>query len=155
MKINSRTFTRHQQADLLILLALSSLVAWYLHDAYSASSHFANLILILPVSVLVLVLCALDFITQLRGLHKPPPKLEPIASMLPAITLFVLFVLSLEWLGFDVGAFTFISAFLWLHGERRIKWILAYSMSFALLISLFFSAMLPYPLPMLILPSTY
>jgi putative tricarboxylic transport membrane protein len=35
--------------------------------------------------------------------------------------LFVLFVLSLEWLGFDVGTFVFISAFLWLNGERRIR----------------------------------
>jgi putative tricarboxylic transport membrane protein len=155
MKLSGRTFTRHQQVDLLVLLALSGLVTWYLRDAYSASSHFANLILILPVSIMVLLLCALDFIIQLRGLHKSPPRLEPVASMLPAIALFVLFVLSLEWLGFDVGTCIFIGAFLWLHGERRIKWILAYSISFALLISLFFSAMLPYPMPMLILPSTY
>jgi putative tricarboxylic transport membrane protein len=148
-------FTRHQQADLLVLLALSVLVIWYLFDAYSASSHFANLILILPLSILVLVLCIIEFISQLRGLHEPPPDLDPIASMLPVIALFVLFVLSLEWLGFDVGTFAFICAFLWLHGERRIRWILGYSISFALLMSLFFSAMLPYPMPMLILPTAY
>jgi putative tricarboxylic transport membrane protein len=148
-------FTRHQQADLLVLLSLSVLVIWYLFDAYSASSHFANLILILPLSILVLVLCIIEFISQLRGLHEPPPDLDPIASMLPVIALFVLFVLSLEWLGFDVGTFAFICAFLWLHGERRIRWILGYSISFALLMSLFFSAMLPYPMPMLILPTAY
>lgn len=148
-------FTRHQQADLVVLLALSALVIWYLFDAYSASSHIANLILILPVSIVVLVLCLIEFISQLRGLHEPPPDLDPIVSMLPVITLFVLFVLSLEWLGFDVGTFAFICAFLWLHGERRIRWILGYSISFALLMSLFFSAMLPYPMPMLILPTAY
>ena len=155
MNLRTVKFTRHQQADFVVLLALSSLVIWYLFDAYSASSHFANLILILPVSILVLVLCLIEFISQLRGLHEPPPDLDPIASMLPVILLFVAFVLSLEWLGFDVGTFAFICAFLWLHGERRIIWILAYSISFALLMSLFFSAMLPYPMPMLILPTAY
>ncbi|MFQ3199112.1 MAG: putative tricarboxylic transport membrane protein [Paraglaciecola sp.] len=114
-------FTHHQQADLMVLLALSALVIWYLFDAYNASSHIANLILILPVSILVLVLCIIEFISQLRGLHEPPPDLDPIVTMLPVITLFVLFVLSLEWLGFDVGTFVFISAFLWLNGERRIR----------------------------------
>lgn len=155
MNLRTPKFTRHQQADFVVLLALSSLVIWYLFDAYSASSHFANLILILPVSILVLILCLIEFVSQLRGLHEPPPDLDPIASMLPVIVLFMVFVLSLEWLGFDVGTFAFIAAFLWLHGERRIIWILAYSISFALLMSLFFSAMLPYPMPMLILPTVY
>ena len=155
MNLKAPKFTRHQQADFVVLLALSSLVIWYLFDAYNASSHFANLILILPISILVLLLCLIEFISQLRGLHEPPPDLEPMASMLPVILLFVAFVLSLEWLGFDVGTFAFICAFLWLHGERRIVWILAYSISFALLMSLFFSAMLPYPMPMLILPTAY
>ena len=155
MKQITLKFTRHQQADLLVLLALSGLVVWYLCDAYNASSHFANLILILPVSILVLVLCLIEFVSQLRGSHAPPPDLDPIASMLPVIFLFIAFVLSLEWLGFDVGTFVFIAAFLWIHGERRIIWILAYSISFALLMSIFFSAMLPYPMPMLLLPTAY
>ena len=155
MNLRTQNFTRHQKADILVLLALTSVVIWYLFDAYQASSHFANLILILPVSILVLILCLIEFISQLRGLHQPPPDLDPISSMLPVIILFIAFVLSLEWLGFDVGTFAFIAAFLWLHGERRIVWILGYSISFALLMSLFFSAMLPYPMPMLILPTAY
>lgn len=155
MNLKTQKFSRHQQADFLVLLALAGIVIWYLFDAYTASSHFANLILILPISILVLILCVIEFIRQLRGSHAPPPGLDPIASMLPVILLFVAFVLSLEWLGFDVGTFAFIAVFLWLHGERRIVWILGYSLSFAMLMSLFFSAMLPYPMPMLILPTAY
>lgn len=155
MNLTARVLTRHQQADLCMLLALTSLVIWYLLDAYNASSHFANMILILPVSAVVLVLCVIEFIAQLRGAHAPPADLDPVASMLPVIVLFIGFVLSLEWLGFDVGTFVFISAFLWLHGEQRIKWLLGYSITFALLMSLFFSVMLPYPMPMLLLPTVY
>jgi hypothetical protein len=155
MKQTIQKLTRHQQADIVILLALTGLVIWYLLDAYNASSHFANLILILPISILVLVLCTVEFISQLKGLHEPPPGLDPIASMLPVIVLFIGFVLSLEWLGFDLGTALFIAAFLWLHGERRLKWLFAYSISFALLMSLFFSAMLPYPMPMFFLPTAY
>lgn len=147
--------TRHQKADVFVLLSLAGLVIWYLFDAYQASNHFANLILILPVSIVVLVLCGIEFISQLRGSHEPPPDLDPIASMLPVILLFITFVVTLEWLGFDVGTCLFIVAFLWLHGERRIVWIVGYSITFALLMSLFFSKMLPYPMPMLILPTAY
>jgi hypothetical protein len=112
MKQTIQKLTRHQQADIVILLALTGLVIWYLLDAYNASSHFANLILILPISILVLVLCTVEFISQLKGLHEPPPGLDPIASMLPVIVLFIGFVLSLEWLGFDLGTALFIAAFL-------------------------------------------
>jgi hypothetical protein len=154
MSQNSK-LSGHQIADLTVILMLSGSVVWYVLDAYQASSHIINLILIVPISIVALVLCSVEFAKQLLGKLPPPKDLESISSVLPVMSLFVVFVLSLEWLGFDVGTMLFVGAFLWIHGERRIAWVLGYSLGFALLLSLFFSNMLPYPMPMLILPTAY
>ena len=143
----------HQIADLSVLVALAGLVVWYFLDARSASTHILNLILILPFTVLTLVLCLVQFLRQLFG---PPAKehvVEPVKSVLTVIILFIVYTLTLPWLGFDVGTCLFIGAFLWFHGEHRWLWIAGYSVSFASVASLFFAAMLPYPLPMLVFPS--
>lgn len=146
---------RHQIADALVLLGLMCLTGWYLWDAFRASTEIPNLILILPVTVLVLLLCLLEFVNQLRHAKREPEQLDPISSVLPVITLFIGYVISLPWLGFDVGTFVFVCLFLWLHGERRLQWTLGYGLLFAALTALFFSAMLPYPMPMLLLPTDY
>jgi len=152
---NRSKFSGHQIADLIVLLALSASIIWYLVDAYLASNHIINLILIVPISIVALILCVIEFIKQFLGKLPAPKNLESVRSVLPVISLFVVFVLSLEWLGFDVGTMLFVGAFLWLHGERRIAWIFGYSIAFGLLLSLFFSNMLPYPMPMLLLPTAY
>jgi len=149
------SISNHKIADLLILIVLFSLVSWYAYDAYSASSHIVNLILILPVTAIVLVLCTVEFLSTLTAKALVEPEREAVASVLPVISLFVGYVLTLSWLGFDVGTFIFISLFMWLHGERRLVWVLGYSIAFATSISLFFAAMLPYPMPMLILSTAY
>lgn len=146
---------KHQLADLGVLLVLSLLVLWYLNDAYTASTDIRNLIMVLPLSVIVLVLCMVQFIQQLRAPIPPAQDLETITSVLPVITLFATYVITLPWLGFDVGTFLFIALFLWFHGERRWQWTLGYSLCFATLTVLFFSKMLPYPMPMLLLASDY
>ena len=64
--------------------------------------------------------------------------------------LFSAYVLTLNWLGFDVGTALFVGAFLWLQGERRLRWLVGYSLAFALVLTLFFSRMLPYPMPTLL-----
>jgi len=151
----SSRFSSHQKADLVLLCCLAALVIAYCVDAWTASSHITNLILIAPVTGLALVLCAIEFVRQLRGDVPPPTGLEPVKSVLPVMGLFCGYVLTLVWLGFDVGTFLFIVAFLWVHGERRLAWVFGYSLAFALIISIFFSSMLPYPMPMLILPSAY
>lgn len=153
MSEDKRLLSGRQIADLLVLVALAGLVVWYFIDARSASTHILNLILILPVTVLTLILCLVHCLRQLFG---PPAKeraLEPVKSVLTVILLFVIYTLTLPWLGFDVGTCLFIGTFLWFHGERRWPWIGGYSVSFASVASLFFAAMLPYPLPMLVFPS--
>ena len=54
-----------------------------------------------------------------------------------------------------VGTALFVAAFLWLQGERRLPWLLGYSISLGFGLALFFSTMLPYPMPMLILQTAY
>jgi len=142
----------HMFADLFVTFIIAGIVTWYLIDAYTASSHIINLILVLPISLMVLALCIVEIIKQIKNKEEPTEKPEPVMTVIPVICLFTLYIASLAWLGFDVGTSLFIAAFLWLHGERRIIWILGYAIAFGFLVALFFSAMLPYQMPMLILP---
>jgi len=148
-------FNKHRIADLLVLLLLASLVAIYCFDAVRASASILNLILVLPVTVIVLVLCLIQFVSSVPKVRSESDMKEPIADILPVVGLFAAYVLSLHWLGFDVGTCLFLGVFLWLHGERRWPWLLGYSISFAFALTIFFSKMLPYPMPMLMLNSAY
>ena len=142
-------------ADMTVLLVLTGLVVLYGLDSVRASTHVLNLIFVLPVTVIVLTLCLLQFIRQLLGRSGDVTIAESAARVLPVMILFSTYVLTLNWLGFDVGTMLFIGVFLWLHGERRIPWLFGYAIAFGMLMALFFSMMLPYPMPMLILDSAY
>ena len=146
---------KSRAADLIVLLVLAGLATLYGFDTYRASSHILNLILVLPVIAIVLTLCLVQFVIDLRGVKAAPPARESVADVLPVIGLFAAYVLTLEWLGFDIGTMLFVAAFLRLQGERRWRWLIAYSMSLGFGLASFFSAMLPYPMPMLILQSAY
>ncbi len=150
---NRKKVGGRQVGDLAVLVVLAGLTLWYCLDARSASTHILNLILILPVTALVWLLCLIQFIRQLTGRVSESPEVEPVKRVVPVISLFVGYTLTLPWLGFDVGTALFMAAFLWFHGERRWPWIVGYSLCFASVASLFFAAMLPYPMPMLVFPS--
>lgn len=145
----------HRVADLAVLLVLASLVILYGYDAYTASTDVLNLILVLPVIAIVLTLCFVQFLVEMRDGKAESPARESVADVAPVIGLFAAYVLTLEWLGFDIGTMLFVAAFLWLQGERRWYWLIGYSMSLSFGLALFFSAMLPYPMPMLLLQSAY
>lgn len=143
-------------ADLLVLLGLALFTAWYLWDAWAASSSVENMIFILPIAAVTLLMCVLELIKQLRAQPvADASKEESVLSVLPVIGLFALYVLSLEWLGFDLGTVLFIGAFLLLQGERRPVWLVAYSLVFGFAVALFFSNMLPYPMPMTFISTDY
>jgi len=146
--------TRRRTGDLFVLLALAALALAYGIDAVSASRSVLNLILVLPLTVGVLLLCAVQFVIDLRRPGESASG-ERVRDGLPAMLLFAAYVLSLGWLGFDVGTFVFLCAFLWLHGERRPAWLVGYSFVFTSLAVFFFSTMLPYPMPLLILDSVH
>lgn len=167
--------------DLVVLAVLAVGIVSYCVDAIRASTAVLNLILVLPLSIAVFALCFAAFLISLResrvrdpGTASPealaatvpasadppesaaaPASVRPAAApgsdMLRVIGLFTVYVLTLPWLGFDVGTSLFIAGFLWLHGERRWPWLLGYSIGFGFLTALFFSGMLPYPMPMLLL----
>lgn len=155
MKKTTTSLSSHQVADLVLLASLASIIMWYCYDAYQASDHILNLILIVPVSAICLILCAISFVQQITGNSEKPEGLEPVSSVIPVISLFAVYVITLPWLGFDVGTFFFVGLFLIAHGERRPVWVIGYSLVFALAMAQFFSFMLPYPMPMLILPTAY
>jgi putative tricarboxylic transport membrane protein len=143
-------------ADLLMIVGLSGFTIWYLLDAWSASSKIENLMLIVPIVILTLVMCSIELVKQLRqGVTQEHHDREPTKSVAPIIGLFSIYVISLEWVGFDLATVFFVAAFLWLQGERRLFWVIGYSLCFGILVTLFFSYMLPYPMPMSLFPTDY
>lgn len=155
MSQQSGIVNKHRIADLFVLLVLASLVALYCVDAVRASRSIYNLIFVLPVTGLVLLLCLVQFVIGIPKVRRVAAEREPVAHIVPVVTLFAGYILSLHWIGFDIGTFVFLALFLWIHGERRFFWLLGYSISFAFLVSIFFSKMLPYPMPMLVLTTAY
>ena len=146
---------KYRVTDLAVLLVLAGLVTLYGFDTVRASSDVLNLILVLPVIAIVLVLCLVQFVIEMRAVKAKAPARESVADVAPVIGLFAAYVLTLQWLGFDIGTMLFVAAFLWLQGERRWPWLIGYSMSLGFGLAMFFSAMLPYPMPMLILATAY
>ena len=71
-------------------------------------------------------------------------------SVIAAMAILGGYILSMDWIGFDVATFLFIAALMFLQGERRIAWLAGFSLVFAFLVSIFFEYMIPYPMPMLL-----
>jgi len=145
---------KRDYGDLLVLMALAGFTLWYLMDAIRVSSTVQNLLLILPLSVIILVIVALEVVLRLKKrtlLYRLEDDAEPLHQTLPVVGLFAAYVISLEVIGFDVATVLFITAFLVLKGER--KWLLlgGYSLVFGFGVAFFFAQMLPYPMHMLIL----
>lgn len=150
-----KTLSLDKRVNFGVLLAVTLFVLWYLYDAYKASADIENLILICPIAVITLSLCVAEFIRYLREEETQNDKKESIRDVLPAMVIFTGYILSLEFLGFDIGTTLFTAIFLKVHGEKNWKKILIYSVIFGFLVPYFFSQMLPYPMPMSILPTDY
>lgn len=133
---------------------------WYLLDAYRASSSSENMLLILPAAIVVICLCLWIITRTLYNTARvdsaePKPEKEKSSEKKPVSVLgamFILagFVLSMDWIGFDVATFLFMVALMFLQGERRMVWLGVFSLVFSVLVSLFFEYMIPYPMPMLL-----
>ncbi|EPJ45118.1 MAG: hypothetical protein OFPII_29750 [Osedax symbiont Rs1] len=145
-------------SNLLLLITLAAFTAWYVTDVYSASNKIENLIFILPISLAIFVMCAVEIVKQL---------LQPVAIVVAAdessntrsvfivMGLFAAYVLTLETLGFDLGTALFVGSFLYLQGEKSLVRIVLYSVVFSGVIAVFFANMLPYPMPMTFLATDY
>ncbi len=136
------------------------LSCWYLTDSFLASSSVENLLLILPAATIVIVLCCWIIGRTVYKFYKSraddvadreanKTEKKPV-SVFGAMCILAGFVFSMDWIGFDVATFLFMAGLMFLQGERRIFWLGGFSLVFAILVSLFFEYMIPYPMPMLL-----
>jgi putative tricarboxylic transport membrane protein len=147
--------SKEKIANSIVILCLAAFVLWYAIDTHNASSNIENVVLVIPVAAITLCLCLYEFFTQKDINDDIKEDKDDFVSVIPVIVLFTLYILTLEYLGFDVGTVLFLALFLFFHGEKRVAWIIGYSLVYGFIIAYFFSSMLPYPMPMLILPTDY
>ncbi|SEA77209.1 Tripartite tricarboxylate transporter TctB family protein [Desulfuromusa kysingii] len=149
---------RSLYSELSLVSFFLILTCWYLFDSYKASASTENLLLILPSASVVILLCLWVVLRTCFNFRKQKevvseeeqPKPEKKVSVLAAMALLAGYVLSMDWIGFDVATFLFMAALMFLQGERRLVWLGGFSFGFAFLVSLFFEYMIPYPMPMLL-----
>ncbi|PLC52634.1 hypothetical protein CR155_17770 [Pollutimonas nitritireducens] len=151
----------------LVVLGIGVAIGLYLFDAMGASSKVGNLVLILPASILGLLLCVLtlggivrDARREVNDVHVEAPVEESKgeaesfydrARPIVMLGLFAIYILLLPVLGMDVGSAIFLAVALLANGERRVVFIIGYSVIFAAASTLLFKSILPYPLHTLLL----
>lgn len=151
------SLSKEKIANSIVILCLAAFVIWYGINTYNASSSLENNILILPVAIITLCLCIYEFFKTKEENDNQTQENEKddVLAVLPVMVLFTLYIVTLEYLGFDVGTVLFLAVFLFYHGERRLPWLIGYSLVYGIAIAYFFSVMLPYPMPMSIFPTDY
>ncbi len=151
------------------VLLIAVITGLYLFDTVSVSMNRNNVILVLPLSILVLALCALVIIRNIRfsspGQEKPTiddgevdPASAEVEQSLPdmfraliLLGLLGVYVFSYQVIGFDAATFIFIAVSLFLLGHRNWVFVLVYSLIFTLVVIGGAMWLLSYPMPMLIL----
>lgn len=125
------------------LCVLGGWTLWYLLDAWFASADLQNLGLIAPVSIIVLVLCALGLAAT--------PVIRPTIStrILGTMGLLGAYVLTMDRIGFDLATWLYVLASLLLLGERRTWLLAAVPLIFAALATFAFANLLQTPMPLL------
>jgi len=148
---------RSRLPELILAGFFLLLSCWYLSDAYKASSSTENMLLILPAAIVVVSLCLWIIGRTLYDLYRAASKEDDTeaeekkpVSVFAAMCILAAFVLSMDWIGFDAATCLFMIALMFLQGERRPIWLGGFSVVFAVLVSLFFEYMIPYPMPMLL-----
>lgn len=146
-------------SHILLLAIFAIVVVAYLLDARSVSLKTNNLLLVQPASIIALVLVAI----VLRQCFRRTPADEAERAVNPAAgwrglvgpgllaVLFGAFTLSLQTVGFDVATFVFITAGLWVCGERRLWVVLPFSAVFTAVVVYGYQSIIPYPFPLSVL----
>lgn len=121
------------------------------------SNTLENLLLILPIGIIILIISVVIVgkILKASGENKyvtisKPKDIDSDSgnsgrSTFYGMCLFVCFVFSLEFIGFDLAGAIFVGLFLRLLGERRVGVLVLYPLGFILPVTYFFTLMLPYP----------
>jgi putative tricarboxylic transport membrane protein len=82
-----------------------------------------------------------------RGARDAPGAAGGLRAPTVFLTLFVLYVAVLPFLGFVLASVPFFAALMWLYGERRWGWIGAFSVALPVVLVLVFRNGLQIPLP--------
>lgn len=144
------TERRRDWGHLALVVLIAGVVGAYLLDTIQASAATDNLILILPAALVALGLCAFLVIGILRRTQAPGDQ-SPLGGTPALMGLFALYIITLPVVGFDVGSAVFVAAALLVDGERRPVNLILVPVVFAVLVTLAFRALVPYPIPTLVL----
>lgn len=152
--------------DFFVAFGLLIFIAWYSWDNYTAASSLENNIFVLPIAVVAMLLCLVEGIKSFITVKKSQTETNKdeksdnseksdTLAVLKVLAVFSVYVLTLPYLGFDLGTIIFVAVFLYTNKEKSIGLILSYSIVYGLILAWFFSFMLPYPIPMTFLPTEY
>lgn len=149
---------------LLVVAMIATICAVYLRDTLATSTNINNILFVLPASIIALILCVailpqlvrrMDMGTTVRDTEsdeKPATETwRDLGWIALLVVCFGLFVYSLERIGFDVASWWFITAGLFICGERRPLVLVLYPLIAATCIVLAFKALIYYPMFTLIL----
>ncbi|WP_421697064.1 tripartite tricarboxylate transporter TctB family protein [Ancylobacter sp.] len=162
---------RHSYAidygHLALITFIAAVVFWYLLDARSVSLSINNLLLVQPVALFALAMYLFILPQCFRKLDAseaatPDSDKDFLDESLPmersdvlriaALSVSLgLMVFLLEPLGFDLAMFLFAVAAMVICGERRPVRVVLYSAAVTLVAIYGFRAMIPYPMPTLLL----
>ena len=148
---------------LLAIFSLATLV--FLYDTLSESFRLENVIVILPISLLVILLCAVQTVSYFRRSRSESSIVndQNLAGQMVAVesgkqvlkqsrvpvfmALLGLYVLGLIYVAFDLSTFLFLFFALWLQGEKRLVFGAIYSAVLALALTWGLRYMVPFPFP--------
>lgn len=166
-KASTKTSLDWGHIGLLALFILGTLI--FLYNTLSESFRLENVIVILPVSALVIVLCMVQVIGQVsraRALRsaaldssadqensiETAPELAPKRwkdwVRVPAfMALLGLYILGLIYVAFDLSTFLFLLLSLWLQGEKNLWFAALYAAFLAGALTWGLTYMVPFPFP--------
>jgi hypothetical protein len=153
---------------LVVLALIAGATLWYILDARAVSTDTNNLLLIQPLSIAALILCAVivpqcfRYDDDMRADEEPvtskevkasdlmQPKLPTekveVIKMLTFAALLGVFVFSLQVVGFDVAMFVFCVIGMAICGERRPLPLILFPLIVTLVVIYGFRALMPYPM---------
>ena len=166
MRIRGHEY-RVDWTHLIFITLIAAFIVWYWMDARSVSLSVNNLLLIQPLAIFALLMYLLivpQCFRRADAVDEPdkPVVDDPLAPALPTegkelgrVALLGLalgiFVFSLKPLGFDLAIFLFALATMLICGERRPIPLAVYPLAVTLFTVYGFRALMPYPMPTLIL----
>ena len=135
-------------AALLVLFMV--FVAWYLADAWTASSKTANLVLILPASIAAFTFGAVIVFQEVKARPGADRPQEVESGTFPMILLIAAYVGAIVLLGFAASTMLFLFGASWLLGMRRPVHLLLFPVLFTIIIIVGLDAAVLLPQPLLL-----